>query len=219
MDAGTLDGIDDLDDHLPANPAQRGRELLPDAPTRRRRKRTNGRKVATEWTILIIAALTIALLIKAFLFQAFVIPSASMVPTLKIDDRILVNKLSYRLHDVHRGDVVVFTAPPGADQGDVDHLVKRVIGLPGERIEARADAIYIDGRALDEPYVNPNCAEPIATSGIAMRTQTIPAGQVFVMGDNRCESKDSRAFGPVPIDTIVGRAFVRIWPPTRIKFL
>lgn len=198
-------------------------ELLPDPDTRRKRKATNSSKLAVEWAILIVAALTIALLIKTFLFQAFVIPSPSMTPTLcggvdcGTNDRILVNKLSYKLHDVNRGDIVVFATPPGMEQEGVKDFVKRVIGLPGERIEARDAQIYIDGRPLQEPYVNPACPNPV--SGETLTTQTIPPDHVFVMGDNRCASKDSRVFGPIPVDTIVGRAFVRIWPLGRFKFL
>jgi signal peptidase I len=192
-------------------------ELLPDATTRRRRKRTNGRKLAIEWIVLVASALTIALLIKTFLFQAFVIPTDSMVPTLKPGDRILVNKVSYKLHDVNRGDIVVFSAPPGQETDGVKDLVKRVIGLPGETIEARDGKVVIDGRALEEPYVNPKCGGPV--SGAALRKQEIPADHVFVMGDNRCQSKDSRVFNPIPIDTIVGRAFFRLWPVSRLKFL
>jgi len=192
-------------------------ELLPDATTRRRRKRTNGRKLAIEWIVLVVSALTIALLIKTFLFQAFVIPTPSMVPTLKPGDRILVNKISYKLHDVNRGDVVVFSAPPGQETDGVKDLVKRVIALPGETIEARDGTVVIDGRALEEPYVNEECAGPV--SGQALPKQEIPPEHVFVMGDNRCGSKDSRIFGAIPTDTIIGRAFVRIWPVSRFKFL
>ena len=97
-------------------------------------------------------ALIIALLIKTFLFQAFYIPSESMVPTLKIHDRVLVNKLSYQLHSVHRGDIVVFKAPAGSDPG-IDDLVKRVIGLPGETVSGHGGHVYINGKQLNEPYL------------------------------------------------------------------
>ncbi len=201
-------------------PGEVARELLPDAHTRRRRKRSNGSKLLIEWIVLIVAALTIALLIKTFLFQAFVIPSESMEPTLHgctgcSNDRILVNKLSYRLHDVNRGDIVVFAAPPGFDNGGIKDFVKRVIGLPGETIETRNDQVFIDGKPLEEPYINPDCTD----RGGAIERQEIPVGHVYVMGDNRCSSSDSRKFGTIDTDTIVGRAFVRIWPLSRFKFL
>jgi signal peptidase I len=109
--------------------------------------------VALEWALLIASALIIALLIKTFLFQAFYIPSDSMVPTLKTNDRVIVNKLSYKLHPVHRGDIVVFTSPPNVDPS-VKDLVKRVIGLPGETIEGRKDGhVYINGKELIEGYL------------------------------------------------------------------
>jgi signal peptidase I len=197
-------------------------ELLPDADTRRRRKRSNGSKLAIEWIVLVVSALTIALLIKTFLFQAFVIPSESMETTLhgcngcSNNDRILVNKLSYRLHDVNRGDIVVFEAPPGRATDGIKDYVKRVIALPGEVIEARNNQVYIDGKPLEEPYISEQCLNNVADN---LKRQEVPSGSVFVMGDNRCRSSDSRVFGPIPTDTIVGRAFVRIWPLTRFKFL
>ena len=130
---------DTLSDPISPGP---DKELLPDANTRRRRKRSNGSKLLIEWIVLIVSALTIALLIKTFLFQAFVIPSESMEPTLHgctgcEDDRILVNKLSYRLHDVNRGDIVVFDAPKGRATDEIKDYVKRVIGLGGEEIESQ----------------------------------------------------------------------------------
>ena len=101
---------------------------------------------------LVVLALVIALLIKTFLFQAFYIPSESMTPTLKIHDRVLVNKLSYKLHPVHRGDIVVFKAPPHADPG-IDDLVKRVVGLPGETVAGHGGHVYINGKQLPEKYL------------------------------------------------------------------
>lgn len=172
-----------------------------------------GTRQLLEWLLLVAAALGIALLIKAFLFQAFYIPSESMVPTLLKNDRVLVNKLSYRLHDVHRGDIVVFEAPEGQEQGDVKDLVKRVIGLPGEQIESKDGRVYVDGRPLEEGYLPPG------TVSEGLPPTRVPADSVFVMGDNRSQSRDSRVFGPIPQDDIVGRVFVRIWPPSRIAFM
>ncbi len=211
---------DTLSDPISPGP---DKELLPDANTRRRRKRSNGSKLLIEWIVLIVSALTIALLIKTFLFQAFVIPSESMEPTLHgctgcEDDRILVNKLSYRLHDVNRGDIVVFDAPKGRATDEIKDYVKRVIGLGGEEIESRNGQVFIDGKPLDEPYINEACSSR-NDFGSPIDPQTVPPGHVFVMGDNRCQSSDSRVFGPIDTDTIVGRAFVRIWPINRFKFL
>lgn len=171
-----------------------------------------GRK-AVEWAGLLGGALLIALLIRTFLFQPFFIPTESMHPTLKEDDRILVNKLSYKLHDVRRGDIVVFTAPEGEGDAGIKDLIKRVVGLPGEAVEGRAGHVYIDGKLLEEPYL----PEGVVTS--AFGPQQIPAGSIWMMGDNRTQSRDSRFFGPVPESDIVGRAFVRLWPLSRLGFL
>src|SRR3954447_13086016 len=145
--------------------------------------------VVVEWAILIVCALTIALLIKTFLFQAFYIPSDSMVPTLKTNDRVIVNKLSYKLHPVRRGDIIVFKSPPNVDPS-VKDLVKRVIGLPGETVEGRADGhIYINGKVLTEKYL-PKGTAP----GPSFDPITVAPDSYWVMGDNRANSRDSRFF-------------------------
>jgi signal peptidase I len=166
-----------------------------------------------EWAAIVAGALAVALVVKTFLIQAFFIPSLSMFPTLDEGDRVLVNKLSYRLHDVHRGDLVVFERPEGQPASEIKDLIKRVIGLGGETIEAREGVIYIDGRELDEPYL----VEGAATGSLPR--QEIPDGHVFVMGDNRSDSADSRVFGPIDEDTIVGRAFIKVWPIPEISLL
>jgi signal peptidase I len=171
-----------------------------------------------EWALLILGALTVALLIKTFLFQAFYIPSESMSPTLEKNDRVIVNKLSYRLHKVNRGDVVVFKAPEGVDP-TVKDLVKRVIGLPGETIEQRSDGhIYVDGKRLKEPYLTD---EAIKDPGPGFAKIKIPENSYWVMGDNRGNSKDSRLFPDhfIRKRDIVGRVFVRVWPLNRLDIL
>ena len=168
-----------------------------------------------EWGILIVSALVIALLIKTFLFQAFYIPSESMTPTLLRNDRVLVNKLSYHMHDVHRGDIIVFKAPPGIDP-DVKDLVKRVIGLPGETIEARADGhVYINGQKLQEAWL------PRGVRTEIFQPIKIPPESYFVLGDNRGNSKDSRFFPShfIRKQDIIGRVFLRIWPLNRLDIL
>jgi signal peptidase I len=177
-------------------------------------KRSGGDAVrmAFEWVGLVVLALIIALLIKTFLFQAFYIPSESMVPTLKVHDRVLVNKLSYKLHAVHRGDIVVFKAPPGSDPG-IDDLVKRVVGLPGETVSGHGGHVYINNKELSEPYLPAG----MYTSDFA--PVKIPPNSYWVMGDNRINSKDSRVFGTISKGKIVGRVFVRIWPLSRLGFL
>ena len=166
-----------------------------------------------EWVAIVVGALAVALLIKTFLIQAFFIPSLSMYPTLDTGDRVLVNKLSYELHDVHRGDLVVFERPPGQEQSAIKDLIKRVVGLSGEIIEAHDGAVYIDGKKLDEPYL----VDGVTSDNLPL--QRVPKGKVFVMGDNRGDSADSRVFGPIGEDTIVGRAFVRVWPLPDISLL
>ena len=183
------------------------------------------RRTIIEWTILIGSALLIAILIKTFLFQAFYIPSESMKPTLNVGDRVLVNKVSYRLHDVNRGDIVVFETPPKAKDanGEIKDLVKRVIALPGESFSTHGGGVYINGRPLKEPYLQKGvqtCAPNTGASGCGdIAATTIPAGDILVLGDNRPASKDSRFFGPIKESSIVGRVFVRIWPLNDLGFL
>lgn len=185
-------------------------EAEPDADSEDPPARPSGLRRTLEWGALIAGALLVALGVRATLVQTFYIPSESMEPTLEVGDRILVNKLSYRLHDVHRGDVVVFERPPNAPQTDesVHDLIKRVIAVPGDTIEARDDGrVYLNGKVLDEPYLSAGTR----TNDLVLRT--VPEGHLFVMGDNRDRSFDSRRFGFVDEDLVVGRAFVIIFPP------
>lgn len=189
------------------------REALPAAEVARRRRRKHGTRQLIEWTLLVLGAIALALILRAFVVQAFYIPSDSMVPTLQEGDRVLVNKLSYRLHDVHRGDIVVFEAPPGQATDEIKDLVKRVIGLPGETIEGRDGRIFIDGDLLEEPYL------PEGTMSKEIAAFEVPVGSFYVLGDNRLASRDSTIFGPIPESGIVGRVFVRLWPISRFDFL
>lgn len=169
-----------------------------------------------EWAVVVVGALLVAFVVKTFLFQAFYIPSESMEPTLDVGDRVLVNKLSYDAHDVNRGDLVVFERPAvDAPFGPVESedLIKRVVGLPGDTIEARDGVVYIGGRRLEEPYLT----EATATDNLP--AQEVPAGHVFVMGDNRDNSEDSRIFGAIDESLIIGRAFVRVWPLDDLSLL
>ena len=221
--AGPLEGTFDL----PVTPPWSGAPTTPptlDAPVDVRQEVDLGipgrlgsaRRSVIEWGSVLVGALVLALIVRTFLFQAFYIPSPSMEPTLWSGDRILVNKLSYQLHDVYRGDLVVFRSPPGAGAGGED-LIKRVIALPGERVTAQGGRLLIGGGLLIEPYLpfQEGTADFGAVPGCTdfeMGACTVPDGNVFVMGDNRSNSRDSRFFGPVPIDSIIGRAFVRVWP-------
>lgn len=219
----------------PVNPASASTGV----PLEPRARRSRGQRLIIEWTLLIGAALLIALVIKSFLFQAFYIPSESMVPTLKISDRVLVNKLSYHFHDVNRGDIVVFEAPECVRSDDIEDFVKRVIGLPGETITADADGtVLVNGRRLKEPYLPKGTITSMTTvppSDVSCKGSpgsvsckapaddepgcVVPPGTVLVLGDNRGSSKDGRVFGAIDQDVIVGRVFVRIWPIGSIGFL
>ncbi len=175
-------------------------------------------RVVTEWVVVLAAALALALILRAVLFQAYYIRFTSMEPTLSNGDRVLVNKLGYDLHDVNRGDLVVFERPQGVSGRQTDDLIKRVIALPGEVIKFVEGDVYIDDQRLHEPYLESsgitsgnllsNCAA-IVNEGCR-----VGAGEVFVMGDNRANSTDSRSFGPISEHLIVGHAFLRIWPVT-----
>jgi signal peptidase I len=174
------------------------------------------RRTILEWAGVIAGGMLIAFVIEMFLVQAFYIPSPSMVPTLNVDDRVLVNKLSYRLHDVHRGDLIVFERPPSASrgaEGEIKDLIKRVIAVGGDTIEARNQLVYVNGERVDESYLEPG------TPTNDLPRQTVPEGHVFVMGDNRTNSEDSRVFGTVDEDRIVGRAFMRVLPVGDIGWL
>lgn len=164
----------------------------------------------SEWVIVVLVAITAALLMRAFVLQQFAVNGHSMDTTLHDGDRVLVNKLSYRMHDPNRGDVVVLKTIDGAGERD---LIKRVVGLPGETVEYRGCVLYIDGRELNEPYLDPEVVTP-SNCGVDQAPVEVPESHVFVMGDNRGGSKDSRdrTVGPIDYDNIIGRAFVVIWP-------
>lgn len=195
------DDSDDVESHHEVDGAvaarPRGiRRLLAERSTRR----------TIEWVALVVLALGVAFLLRTFVVQSFYIPSESMTPTLEVGDRVLVNKLAYRFGEPSRGDIVVFEAPPGEGNPEIKDLIKRVIALPGETIEGRDDGIYIDGQRLDEPWL---------ANGARSRDfgpERVPADRYWVLGDNRLDSRDSTFFKSIPEDTIIGKAFVRIWP-------
>ncbi|MDQ4149834.1 MAG: signal peptidase I [Actinomycetota bacterium] len=189
----------------------------------------------SELPVLIIVALIIAILVKTFVMQAFFIPSGSMEDTLLVGDRVLVVKFLYRFREPGYGDIVVFrsprdVAPPEPERNLVgkflnevaeglglrtseQDFIKRVIASEGQTIEIKLGSVYVDGERLHEPYRHD--MDPMPDYG----PTAVPSNHVFVMGDNRSNSEDSRVFGPIPESTIIGRAFVLIWPFDRVRWL
>lgn len=179
-----------------------------------------------EWLAVAVVAVIAALLIRSFVFEAFFIPSASMEPTLYPGYRVVVNRLSYDLHSVHTGDIVVFRRPPSDTSTDAGDLIKRVIALPGQTLYVHNCAVYINGKELAQPYLPNGWQDPGSEYCTTWdgddnlpNPYTVPKGDYFVMGDNRTNSDDSRFWGPLPGKYIVGRAFIKIWPISHIGFL
>jgi signal peptidase I len=215
-------------------------------PPKKKKKQRGFLGYLAELPILILLAFVIAIVIKTFLLQAFYIPSGSMIPTLHVGDRVLVEKVSYRFHDPGRGDVVVFAndvfgvKPPdvpwyddaknfvrellGLPTGTEEDYIKRVVAVGGDTIRYVGSPrhLVVNGEQIDEPFVNHgrDMTSQTITGGDCERLQmesegdacVVPAGKVFVMGDNRGNSQDSRYLGPIDQDKIVGKAFVIIWP-------
>jgi signal peptidase I len=168
-----------------------------------------------EYAKIILIALVIALLVRTYVAEARVIPSESMLPTLKIGDRLIVDKLFYEINgikDIRRGDIVVFDPPPAANSKKDIPFIKRVIGLPGEAISVKKGTVYIDGEPLDESYLSEKTAGDF-------KPFMIPDGTIFVMGDNRNNSHDSRFWGPLPLQNIIGVAEFRYYPLNEIGVL
>jgi signal peptidase I len=217
-EAPEVDTDEPVDEHGEATDAERTRT---GRHTKAKQPRSPVRNLL-EWGGVIIGAIAVAFLVKTFLFQAFWIPSPSMSTTLIKGDRVLVNKLSYKLHDVHRGDVVVFERPPTEDASQIKDLIKRVVAVGGDRVSIMDGKVRRNGKVLDEPYTH-NLPTTYSSCGLGdvdgIDTRAglkIPNGEVFVMGDNRVNSHDGRCFGPIDEDLIVGRAFLIIWPPSQV---
>jgi signal peptidase I len=192
----------------PRTPAAR-----PDTAPKPAPKRNRTRRALIEWGAILVVAVLAAVLLRSFIVQPYFIPSGSMEPTLMVNDKVLVNKLSYDLHPIHRGDIVVFKKPPHDYAPGIKDLIKRVIGLPNETISASGGSVYINGRRLIETWL----PQGVTTSDFG--PVHIPANYYFVMGDNRGNSADSRVIGPIPKNLIVGRAFLIVWPISRIRTL
>jgi signal peptidase I len=178
----------------------------------RRERRNNASKKSgggvLEFLIILLVSFVLVFgFVRPFIVEAFWIPSASMVPTLKYGDRVLVNKFIYRFTEPQRGDIIVFKSV----EGDGQDLIKRVVGVPGDEIAVRGGKLFVNGEPQKEPYVNKKFPDRSFYA-----PTTVPKDHVFAMGDNRANSQDSRVFGPVPEQNIEGEAFLRFWPPDRI---
>jgi signal peptidase I len=194
----------------PQEPAQPD-DQAEKTPARKRRPP----RVVTEWVAIVAVALVLALAARQWVFQTFSIPSESMVPTLDIGDRIVVQKIFWSWHDVKQGDIVVFSRPPHDTQctgPESEDLVKRVIALPGQTIYSAFGKIFVDGRQLNESYLpKPDPLGRPIPGASAQHPYHVPAGDFYVMGDNRAVSCDSRYWGPVQGSTIVGKVVLRLW--------
>ena len=182
-------------------------------------------RVTIDWVVTIVVAVGAVLAIKAWIVNPYRIPSSSMEPTLhcaqpqpgclaSYSDRVLANRFIYHFRDPHRGDIVVFNTPAKALEacGAGGTFVKRIIGLPGDTVEERGGTVLINGERLDEPYVPANERDDRTDSW------KVPEGSYFMMGDNRSQSCDSREWGSVPRDDLIGPVFSVYWPPQRISF-
>jgi len=187
-------------------------------------------RILVDWVVTIVGAVAIVLAIKAWVVNPYRIPSSSMESTLhcarpaqlceaRISDRVLANRFIYHFRDPARGDIVVFETPPEAQEkcGAGGTFVKRIIGLPGERVQIRlrqgAAYVYIDGQRLEEPYIEHDRRDTGPAEAF-----TVPQSHYFVMGDNRSQSCDSRVWGSVPRENLIGKVFMTYWPPNRISF-
>ena len=189
-------------------------------------------RVVVDWVVTIVGAIAIVLAVKAWVVNPYRIPSSSMEPTLhcarapsepgceaRFSDRVLANRFIYLFRDPKRGEIVVFKTPPEAKIkcGEGGTFVKRIVGLPGETVQIRlirgAAYVYIDGKKLDEPYIQRDRRD----IGPA-KTYHVPADSYFMMGDNRAQSCDSRQWGSVPRKNLIGPVFMTYWPPNRISF-
>ena len=173
------------------------------------------RKIFTDNARLVTVALAIALFVRFFIAEPRYIPSPSMMPTLAVGDRLLVEKVSYRLHSPHRGDIVVFEPPPQLQEYGYSArqaFIKRVIGLPGETVEVSQGKVFINSQPLAESYI-------FAAPEYEMPAVRIPADSLFVMGDNRNDSNDSHVWGFLPAKNAIGQAAFRFWPLDKIGFV
>jgi signal peptidase I len=178
---------------------------------RSRRVKKSGAQRLVEYAVILLVAFVVVFgVLRPFIVKSFWIPSESMVPTLEVGDRIFVNRFVYRFTEPERGDIIVFDSLETDDE-----LVKRVVAVPGDRVRVGNGLLRVNGDFPEEPYAVPI----VFGDGSDFGPTRLSEGEVFVMGDNRANSRDSRFFGPVPLENIQGEAFFRFWPPSRISFI
>ena len=189
-----------------------------DAPKGRREpRRSGGRKKSgtrrlTEYAVILLVAFVVVFgVLRPFVVKSFWIPSESMVPTLEVGDRFLANKFIYRIREPERGDIIVFRSVEGGDED----LVKRVVAVAGDEVAVENGVLRVNDVTQNEPFTNKGFPD----DGSFFGPMRVPEGEVFVMGDNRANSRDSRFFGPVPLENIEGEAVASFWPPSRIGVL
>lgn len=179
---------------------------------------SNWKREAVDWAKALVVAAVLVIIIRVFLFSPYIVDGPSMKPNFHTGERIIVNKILYDIREPKRGEVVVFHSGYNGD------YIKRVIALPGETVEVRGDEVLINGERVAEPYIQAE-VDAAAAAGESYNkdkgfpAQTVPEGHVFVMGDNRSNSHDSRSIGFIPYDEIVGRADVVIWPLRDIRLI
>ncbi len=177
---------------------------------RREREKKKRKSGMLEFLVIMLVAFVLVFgFVRPFVVEAFRIPSESMVPTLEVGDRVLANKFIYRFTEPARGDVVLFDS---VEEGSEDTLIKRVAGVEGDEIRVQGGTLFVNGEPQDEPYLNQYVPDQSTPYG----PETVPKDHVFVLGDNRGNSGDSRVFGPVPVENIKGEGFLVFWPPTHI---
>jgi len=188
-----------------------------EAPKSRRARRLEREKKKrraglAELVLTVVVAFVLVFgVVRPFVIEAYRIPSESMVPTLEVGDRILANKFIYHFTDPKKGDIIVFDS---VDEEDDQTLVKRVVGVAGDEIQVEDGVLFVNGEAQNEPYLN----QELPFRG-SYGTTEVSEGHIFVMGDNRGNSADSRVFGPLPLENVKGEAFVRFWPISKIGSL
>ncbi|MGH3089162.1 MAG: signal peptidase I [Rubrobacteraceae bacterium] len=185
--------------------------------TRRERRESRSSKDGrglrgfVEFVVILLVSFALVFgVVRPFIVEAFYIPSESMVPTLHINDRVLVNKFIYDFTEPDRGDILVFESVDGTGQD----LIKRVAAVGGDEVRVRNGQLFVNGERQNEPYVNRRSPD-----GSSFGPETVPEDHVFMMGDNRANSADSRVFGPVPYENVEGEAFVLFWPVNRLDLL